>query len=117
MNTPSQPVTRPSTCRFRHSPFAPASVRHCRLALCLLLSLVALPALSQLHPADHAPHPGYDKRSAAAVKPADAARRQRGLDHAKALLDSTAVDFDPLLGTPKFIHSKDGFLSGPGGQG
>jgi uncharacterized repeat protein (TIGR01451 family) len=35
----------------------------------------------------------------------------------KSQLPSAAVDFDELLGTPKFARSQDGFLTGPGGEG
>jgi uncharacterized repeat protein (TIGR01451 family) len=89
-----------------------------RFTFCAATLLLALTASAQVRPnAKHAPLGDYDKRSAAAMTPAENARRAQGLAHAKGLLDSTSVSFDELLGTPKFILSRDGFLTGPNGQG
>jgi uncharacterized repeat protein (TIGR01451 family) len=62
--------------------------------------------------------PDFDKRLLLAPQ-ADpqAALKQEGVATLHERLPTAKVDFDPLLGSPKFIHASDGFLSGPDGIG
>jgi uncharacterized repeat protein (TIGR01451 family) len=79
-----------------------------------LVAALVSSARAQFRPTSHAPKPDYDKR--ASVQQTDPAAEQ-ALAHLKSQLSSAAVDFDELLGTPKFARSQDGFLTGPNGEG
>jgi uncharacterized repeat protein (TIGR01451 family) len=80
----------------------------------VLIAALASSAHAQLRPTTHAPKPDYDKRAPA--QQTDPAA-QKALVDLKSQLSSAAVDFDGLLGTPKFARSQDGFLTGPNGEG
>src|SRR6266850_1015346 len=43
--------------------------------------------------------------------------RKQGLAHLLELAPETDVDFDPFVGTPKWIYNRHGFLSGPDATG
>src|SRR5439155_5983354 len=85
-------------------------------ALALVGVLLGGTGLAQVRPARE-PLPNFDLRSAAAPKAEDQAERQRGLAHLAEMLPSARTDFHPLLGSPRFVRSQDGFLTGPQGQG
>jgi uncharacterized repeat protein (TIGR01451 family) len=81
-----------------------------------LIAALVSAANAQVRPTSHAPKPEYDRRAAAA-QPEALTRSQQALADLKSQLPSAAVDFDQLLGTPKFARSQDGFLTGPNGEG
>jgi uncharacterized repeat protein (TIGR01451 family) len=62
--------------------------------------------------------PDFDKRLLLAPQ-ADpqAALKREGVAALHERLPTAKVDFDPLLGSPNFIHATDGFLTGPNGAG
>ena len=102
MKTPSYPVGLPAA---------------------LLAGLLALAtpafvpvAFAQLRPAQPV-QPDFDHRSPAANASRDFAPRQIGGARLQSQLPSVAVDFDPLLGSPKFVRDLHGFLTGPNGVG
>jgi len=80
----------------------------------VLIAALASSADAQLRPTSNAPKPDYDKRAPA--QQTDSAAEKAVVD-LKSQLSSAAVDFDRLLGTPKFARSQDGFLTGPNGEG
>jgi uncharacterized repeat protein (TIGR01451 family) len=82
-----------------------------------LIAALGSVAHAQLRPTSHAPKPGYDRRAAAVQQPEAVTRAQQAVDQLKSQLPSAAVDFDELLGTPKFARAQDGFLTGPAGEG
>jgi hypothetical protein len=62
--------------------------------------------------------PDYDKRAeqkiaGAAVSP----EKKDALARLRAKVPGLEMERDSFLGSPKFIHSRDGFLSGPKGEG
>lgn len=65
-------------------------------------------------PPEHASLPDVDKRAAAA---APSPEREQGRALLNFRLSSAQVEFDPLLGSPKFIRANDGFLTGAKGEG
>ena len=73
--------------------------------------------LAQMRPTHRPDVPDFDNRVPSASTAAQLAEREKGKSHLAARLPSATVDLDPLLKTPKFIHSSDGFLTGPQGQG
>src|SRR5262245_6491666 len=87
-----------------------------RVATGLIVAALVSAAHAQVRPTSHAPKAEYDRR--AAVQQSEAlTRAQQAVTELKSQLPSAAVDFDELLGTPKFARSQDGFLTGPGGEG
>jgi fungalysin metallopeptidase (M36)/List-Bact-rpt repeat protein/fungalysin/thermolysin propeptide len=86
---------------------------------CMLFALACLSQARAVLPASHQPLPNYDKRKQAAV-PAIAvpntAQAQAG-----SLLQSRVPELtlttDRILGTPRLVSAKRGFLTGPRGQG
>src|SRR5256885_11585214 len=60
--------------------------------------------------------PNLDKRARKTQKELAEARRQ-GLDHLAELAPEAQVDFEPITGSPRWISSREGFLSGPDGSG
>ncbi len=77
------------------------------------LVLVVCFSARALLPPDPAPLPDVDKRAAAAPSP----EREQGRRRLKSQLPSAQVEFDALLGAPKFIRASDGFLTGANGEG
>lgn len=61
--------------------------------------------------------PNFDKRTAPVPAAARLAEREEARAQLAAQVPDLAVDFDPLLDSPKFIRARTGFLSGPNGQG
>ena len=84
-------------------------------AACLVWA--GTPALAQFRPAHRQDLPDFDSRAPAAPKSERLAERQGGQTRLAGQLPSAAVDFDPLLDSPKFIRAQDGFLTGPNGEG
>src|SRR3954465_13863041 len=87
------------------------------VAICLVVAAMVPAAFGQVRPASHVPKANYDKRVAAVQQPEALTQAHEALTHLKSQLSSAAVDFDELLGTPKFARSQDGFLTGPDGEG
>src|SRR5260221_1917657 len=82
---------------------------------CLTLRLQAAGAEQLAH--EHKSLPNLDKRVRLEPEPSRVNDRQRGLAHLQELDPDVRVDFEPLLGTPKWIGSPQSFLSGPNGLG
>jgi large repetitive protein len=81
------------------------------------VSLLLTPAWAQVRPTHRPNVPAFDKRAQPTTKAQRASERERGTAYLSSQLPTAAVDFDPLLDTPKFIRAHDGFLTGPNGQG
>ena len=75
------------------------------------------PAFGQFRATERPKLPDFDTRAPAASKSERVTERQSGQSHLTEQLPSVVVDFDPLFDSPKFIRSRDGFLTGPNGQG
>ena len=88
-----------------------------RTALALTLALggwgggMAAPA-----DGDHASITNFDQRMG---RPRTGARAEQraAQDTLRQRLPTAAADFDPALGTPKWVHARGGSLTGPGGEG
>ena len=81
------------------------------------LTWACTPVFAQFRPAHRQELPDFDIRVPLAPKPERLSERQAGQSLLAGQLPSAVVDFDPLLDSPKFIRSRDGFLTGPDGQG
>src|SRR5262245_22626399 len=81
------------------------------------LPFLAFPLGAQVRPTHRPDLPNFDNRTPAAKSAAETAQRNQGKSHLTALLPEAVVDLDPLVGTPKLIRARDGFLSGPNGRG
>ena len=79
--------------------------------------LCARDASAQVKPTHRPEVPNFDLRTSAAIAPQAKSQRDNGRAHLSALLPSAALDEDPLLRSPKFIRTQDGFLTGPNGHG
>ena len=93
-------------------------------AVTLAAGLMATGAVNPVSPAHAQSSPvrepaiaGFDSRTPVAAKPETLALQQQGEAHLKAQMSYVTVDYDVQLGTPKFIRSSRGFLTGPNGQG
>src|SRR4051812_33471356 len=66
-------------------------------------------------------HPGVianvDVRTSSTPGASQSAGRDQGAAKLKQQVPGAEVTFDSLLGTPKFVRSRDGFLTGPDGVG
>jgi uncharacterized repeat protein (TIGR01451 family) len=58
-----------------------------------------------------------DVRTSAAHRSAPSASRDAGASKLKQSVPGVEVTYDSLLGTPKFVRTRDGFLTGPDGTG
>jgi uncharacterized repeat protein (TIGR01451 family) len=98
-----------------HSPLF-GTWRHRSTVLIAVAALTGATAFAQVRPTHRADIPDFDSR---AVNATAALAPSRGEAKARlaSMLPRVSVDIDPLLQTPSFIRSQDGFLSGPGGQG
>jgi len=85
------------------------------VAACLAYS--SAPALAQFRATEPSAWPDFDNRAPAAPKAQRSSERQVGQSRLAGQLPWAIVDFDPLLDAPSFIRSRDGFLTGPNGQG
>ena len=65
---------------------------------------------------DRASLTNFDVRASAPRKSAQASQKAAH-EKLKQAVPSAAVDFDPLLNTPKWVHSSGGFLTGENGEG
>src|SRR5437016_1104843 len=74
-------------------------------------------AYAQVRPAHQSETPDFDQRAAAAKSPERLAQRDTGVSGLKHLLSGADVSFDRLTDSPRFIHSRTGFLTGPNGVG
>ena len=83
----------------------------------LLLAALIPAAQAQVRPTNHVPKPDYDKRAPASQQSEALTGAQQAVSRLKSQLPFAAVDFDELLGTPKFARAQDGFLTGPNGEG
>src|SRR5262249_10706914 len=84
----------------------------CGLAGALLFSV--RPALALL-PSDKSPLPNYDKRGEPELQ--IPTQRRLALEQLREKIADVKVQFDPITGSPRWIHSEHGFLSGPNGEG
>ena len=95
-------------------------MRNAVLLLSLLLALgqPGLQSVRAFRAPSLAPLPDFDKRALALPqgKPQNPIQ-QAGLDRLAESLPGLRVAFEWKLGTPRFIHCPNGFLSGPDGQG
>ncbi len=87
-----------------------------RMSVHLLIAsfVVALPSARAILPPAHEALPNFDRRVEAI---AITAEQQRSRGRLVTQLSAAKVDFDPMLGTPKFVRAGDGFLSGTNGVG
>ncbi len=85
------------------------------LIACLSLTLV-VPAARAFRPPSNPELPNFDSR-AALEQPPLAAEKTAAVKALAAQASDIGVDFDEHTGTPKWIRSSEGFLSGPGGAG
>jgi hypothetical protein len=90
-----------------------------RIFLCIAGAWFAA-ALNLLafHPPVHARTPDLDVRKAEPAKaPALAPLRAQAAAQLQAVLPDVQVDLEEITQAPKFIHRREGFLSGPKGEG
>ena len=85
-------------------------------ALVLAMTAAAFSGWAQVKPKHRPDMPNFDTRHSA-QKQALSLDQQVGRAKLAVQLPSAVVDFDPLLQTPQFVRSTDGFLTGPNGQG
>ena len=78
-------------------------------AMLLLGTIANLPAVPPREPL-----PDLDRRAA---KAAAAAAAVPGVEALRARLPHAAVDWAPVVGSPRWIASRHGFLTGPDGEG
>jgi hypothetical protein len=64
-------------------------------------------------PANHAEVASLDQRLAAKQPFVLSPERVAALDHARAQIPDLQVDFDQIVGSPKWVRSQRGFLTGP----
>ena len=84
-----------------------------RRSVALFLASSALFAVAREAP-DHSSLTNYDRRLAPAKAAAQPGQR---IAQAKlqAQVPDAAIDFDPVLGTPQWVHARGGFLTGADG--
>ena len=76
------------------------------------------PAALSVQPPEREALPHFDKRLAEGREANKIAPdKKAALDRLKKNIPAVEVDHDPILGSPKFVHSPKGFLSGPNGEG
>jgi len=86
----------------------------CRLLHVLLLSCAVCP----LSGAENHALPNLDRRAAGkALQPAASKARENGEVILRARLPGVAIDRDHIVGSPKWIATPKGFLTGPNGSG
>src|SRR5437899_3785278 len=89
-----------------------------RLSCALLLATAQLACVADLKADDQRARANFDKRYRADNKPANAAGDQKkGLAHLAELAPQADVSFDAIAGSPRWISSRESFLSGPNGLG
>jgi uncharacterized delta-60 repeat protein len=96
-----------------------------RTGFLILLALLPPGLFAQVHSDHRNDFPNFDRRSAAVSSGAsDVSFRTAGSPAAQAALSSLEarvgairIDRDPLMGSPAFIASTRGFLTGPAGAG
>ncbi len=85
-------------------------------SLVLVLAVFTTTALAQVAP-KRATLPNFDSRLTKSPGPAELAGDARSaLLALQSTIPGVQVEVDPLTKTPKFIHSTQGFLTGPNGQ-
>src|SRR5262245_60137590 len=84
------------------------------LYVSLLLSVSQSRAL--LPPASP-PLPNFDKRAGVQTADSVSAEQRAAVGLLRARLAAAKVDFDPIIGAPKWINATDGFLTGPNNVG
>src|SRR4051812_13127328 len=68
--------------------------------------------------AEHSDLPNFDKRTSRSNFDVRKSQdRQKALAHLIELVPEVKVDFETVVGSPKWISSPEGFLSGPNGAG
>ena len=85
----------------------------------LLALLIALPPLAlPYQKPSHRSLPDFDKRAATSTNaPAVAAEHARAAASLHARVPNLHLDLDERTGAPRFVSARNGFLSGPRGQG
>src|SRR6516162_6661590 len=81
-----------------------------------VLALLTGPAAAQFAPKT-ARFPDFDQRSTEAVKSERLTQRQAAKSVIENRIPSVQIEFDKFLGSPRFVHARDGFLTGPDAQG
>src|SRR3954469_15483785 len=82
----------------------------------IALSIALAPAVKAFRAPARAPLPNFDKREKLArtkITPG----QSEAADRLKLRIHGAQVDIDPITGSPKFVASPHGFLSGPEGRG
>jgi hypothetical protein len=85
------------------------------LVLTAWLCLLGLPSAAALPP-ERAGLPDFDRRAGGAAVAA-AGERQAAVAALRAQVAGAGIDFNEVAGGPKWVRSRDGYLSGPGGEG
>ena len=85
------------------------------LAVSILVLVFALRGFGILPPAATRLE-NFDKR-VGTTNVAASAIQTIAVEHLQSLVPGVRVDFDPIIGSPKFISAREGFLSGPNGAG
>ncbi len=114
-------MTRKNRKVFKTDMKVPSNAMACvtaMLAACALTAPVFVPvARAQLRPTHREDIPNFDRRATAQAAGAEITQRDQAAARLRAQLTGADINFDPLLGSPKFIHVRGGFLTGPNGQG
>src|SRR2546429_2231234 len=88
------------------------------LSCTLLLAIAQLAFVAGLKADDQRALANFDKRHRADYKPENVGGdQQKGLAHLADLAPEAKVSFDAIVGSPRWISSRDSFLSGPNGLG
>ena len=88
-----------------------------RLILGLLLIVLAAPGLRAVLPPAHEGLPNYDRRTAAPARLAPALRHRGAVEKLTTRVADAQLDFDNVTGSPAWVRSARGFLTGPEGSG
>ncbi len=112
---PMRPI--PHMKPFSNLLFRPGSLLATPVLASACLLWPGTPALAQFRPVHRQDLPDFDSRAPAAAQIRAVDRASGRPISPRRPVAHCQVDFDPLLDSPKFIRSRDGFLTGPNGQG
>src|SRR5436190_2564626 len=88
------------------------------LLLGFLACTIAIPSVKAFRPPTRAPLPNYDKRTMGAPsRPALSPPKAEAAARLKDRVPGLRLDVDPIIGSPQFVSSSHGFLTGPNGLG
>src|SRR5688572_857949 len=89
----------------------------CLAFLCVFACLGAVSAAWAVEKPAHGELPNFDKRGKAGKPHELSPERGRAADKLRARVPNVRVELDEVTGSPRFVASPHGFLSGPRGQG